>query len=61
MGVFVNMMTMCSEMERKTQLLCIVQAQVAGVVGFQDLNPLAPPRPNSSLVVLPFHSAVGER
>ena len=39
MGVFVNMMTMCSERERETHLLCIVQAQVAGVVGFQDLNP----------------------
>ena len=36
MGVFVNMMTMCSERERETHLLCIVQAQVAGVFGFQN-------------------------
>ena len=59
MGVFVYMMTMCSEREREAHLLCIVQAQVAEVFGFQDFNPLAPPRPYSSLVVLPFHN--GER
>ena len=40
MGVFVsNMMTMYSERERETHLLCIVQAQEAAVFGFQDLNP----------------------